>query len=268
MLDALTSLPDHFRRIEVIEPGTVQALNMGLEHVTGDIMAITDDDAAPHAEWLERIERHFASRSDLGGVGGRDYLHVNSILQVGSAATVGRIRGVFPHVGNHHLGAGSPREVEILKGVNGSYRVEALRPVKFDTRLRGTGAQVHWEISLGLQLKANGWKLLYDPAVAVDHFLAPRFDEDQRDAFNALALRNLAYNEAMIRLEHLNPLGRFAFLLWSVLIGSRITPGFVQMLRFLPASGSLSWRRFITTVVGRNDAWKEVMNRSAKLNGP
>ncbi|RAG65491.1 hypothetical protein DN536_36710, partial [Burkholderia multivorans] len=31
-----------------------------------------------------------------------------------------------------------------------------------------------------------GWKLMYDPAIAVDHYPAERFDDDRRDARSAV----------------------------------------------------------------------------------
>ncbi len=162
----------------------------------------------------------------------------------GRKRVVGRIPRIGSHVGNHHLGFGDPREVDMVKGVNGSYRVAAIRDIGFDERLRGTGAQVHWEISLGIALRRRGWKLLYDPQVAVDHFLAPRFDEDQRNAFNPLAVRNMAYNEALVRLEYLRPFERMLFLLWATAVGNRELPGLVQLLRFLPAQREVAVRRF------------------------
>jgi len=36
-------------------------------------------------------------------------------------------------------------------------------------------------------LVGAGWKLIYDPRVAVDHYPAQRFDEDQRNKFNQIA---------------------------------------------------------------------------------
>jgi glycosyltransferase involved in cell wall biosynthesis len=36
-------------------PGQVAALNRGLDAASGDVIAITDDDAAPHVDWVARI---------------------------------------------------------------------------------------------------------------------------------------------------------------------------------------------------------------------
>jgi len=246
------------RKVTVTVPGQVQALNAGLRAINSRIMAITDDDAAPHDDWLERIVAHMAARDDLAGVGGRDHMYVNGVLMNGRKHVVGTVPRFGGHVGNHHLGFGEPREVDILKGVNGSYRVAAIRDIGFDERLRGTGAQVHWEISLGRALTRRGWKLVYDPMVAVDHFIAPRFDEDQRKGFNALAARNMAFNECFIRLEYLAPLERVVFLMWALIVGNRALPGAIQLVRFLPTQRGLALRRFIACVEGRRDAWHAV----------
>ena len=75
---------------------------------------------------------------------------------------------------------GPPREVDVLKGANMSYRRQRHQGIGFDERLRGAGAQVHFEVALGLAVKRAGWRLIYDPAVAVDHYPAQRFDDDER----------------------------------------------------------------------------------------
>ena len=56
-------------------PGQVAALNRGLDAATGDIIAITDDDAAPHADWVGRIAGAFENDARLGALGGRDWVH-------------------------------------------------------------------------------------------------------------------------------------------------------------------------------------------------
>jgi GT2 family glycosyltransferase len=237
--------------------GQVQALNAGLAEVQTDIVAITDDDAAPRPDWTQRIITYFEQNPAVGGVGGRDYLHVGGVLQDGAEPVVGRVPLVGRHVGNHHIGVGDARYVDTLKGVNGAYRVEALRPIGFDTRLHGTGAQVYWEISLGLALKRAGWKLIYDPLIAVDHFSAPRFDEDQRSGFNALATENLAYNETLIRLDHVSGLQRLALIGWAILIGTRAAPGLAQWVRFVPRQGALAGAKLRAALKGRFDALRD-----------
>ncbi len=239
------------RIVEVKEPGVIAALNRGLQLVQGEILAITDDDAAPHADWLERIEAYFLSDEQLGGVGGRDYTpdsHGQSRRTVGKVQWFGRV------IGNHHLGSGPPREVDELKGVNCSYRLDVLKSIGFDKRLRGSGAQAYWELSLGFKAKQAGWKLVYDPAIAVEHFAEPRFDEDQRGSFEAPALTNAVFNQTLILLENLPPARRSAFLLWAFLIGGGEAFGLCQFLRYWPGMRAQAIQRLTAALTGRCQA--------------
>ena len=157
-------------------------------------------------------------------------------------------------IGQHHwAAAGPPRQVAIVKGVNIAFRAEALRAVGgFDTRLAGTGAQVHWELGVCLAIRRAGWKVVFDPAVGVDHFPAARFDEDQRAAFNGVAQRNMVYNETLLLTEHLRGVRRLAFLCWALAVGTRSSPGLLQWARLRLRLGDRhAGRRWRATMAGR-----------------
>jgi cellulose synthase/poly-beta-1,6-N-acetylglucosamine synthase-like glycosyltransferase len=237
--------------LEVTIPGQVNALNIGLDYVTGDIIAITDDDAAPHPDWLERIEAYFLADEQVGGIGGRDYMYFGNRLEDGAKTTVGKISWFGRAVGNHHIGFGAARAVDVLKGANMSYRRTAIEGLKFDNRLRGSGAQVHNDLGFSLTVKNRGWKLIYDPAVAVDHYPAQRFDEDQRNAFNAIAWANRSHNETVGLLDHLPLPQKIIYAIWAVLIGTREVFGFVQLFRFLPTEKGLAAQKWWASVRGR-----------------
>lgn len=253
----LESNPDilSLRTVTVAIPGQVAALNIGLEAAQGDIVAITDDDAAPHAEWLARIETHFLSDSHVGGVGGRDWVYHGTQLEEGAREVVGKVQWFGRVIGNHHLGIGKAREVDVLKGVNMSYRRAAIARLHFDERLQGKGAQSYNDTAFSLALRRAGWKLIYDPAVAVNHYPGKRFDEDQRNKFNDTAYINLVHNDTLTLLEHLPPARRVVFLTWAILVGTRLTPGFVQWLRFLPSEGALAGQKWLASVRGRWQGW-------------
>ena len=247
------SLP--LRTVTVRIPGVVAALNTGLDAAQGDFIATTDDDAAPHADWLARIETHFLSDSRVGGVGGRDWIYHGTKLEDGTREVVGLVQWFGRVIGNHHLGIGKAREVDLLKGVNMSYRRTAIAGLRFDQRMQGTGAQVHFELAFTLTLRRAGWKLIYDPMVAVDHYVAQRFDEDQRNKFNDIALINSVHNQTLVLLEHLPPARRTVFLIWAILVGTRDARGFVQWLRFLPKEGALAGQKWLACLRGRWQGW-------------
>jgi glycosyltransferase involved in cell wall biosynthesis len=255
LLKSLSSdyLPLHTVTVSI--PGQVAALNAGLDAAQGDIIAITDDDAAPHADWLERIESHFLSDDRVGGVGGRDWVYHGTELEDGARKVVGRVQWFGRAIGDHHLGVGEPREIDLFKGANMSYRRSAISGLRFDKRLRGTGAQPINDMAFSLAVKRAGWKLIYDPAVAVDHYEGNRFDEDQRNQFNEIAFFNWVHNETLVLLEHLSPARRIVFLIWAILVGTRKAPGFVQWLRFLPSEGALAGQKLLASLRGRWQGW-------------
>jgi GT2 family glycosyltransferase len=249
------------RTVTVRVTGVVAAMNAGLDEAVGDFIAFTDDDAAPHPDWLQRIEAYFLSDSRLGAVGGRDWMYYDSKLQdasdlPGASNVVGKLQWWGRVTGNHHIGVGEAREVDVLKGVNVSYRRSAIGGLHFDERLRGTGAQVHFELAFCFTLQRAGWKLIYDPQVAVNHYLAKRFDEDQRSQFNELAWSNAVHNETLALLEHLSPVKRVVFILWAVLVGTRDAFGFLQCLRFLKDEKALALQKLQASMGGRWQGFK------------
>jgi GT2 family glycosyltransferase len=207
-------------------PGVVAALNVGLEHAVGDAVAMTDDDAAPHPDWLQRIAGHFRADARVGGVGGRDRIFQDGRkddwppqARVGISTWYGRTYG------NHNCGVGPAREVEALKGVCMAFRRGAIGQLRFDRRLRGPGAQVANEYLFGGAIRSAGWKLIYDPAILVDHYPSVRPDSDQRNQIDRSALRDLIHNAALGYLEYLPARRSIAILLYQLLWGSRMSPG-------------------------------------------
>lgn len=240
----------------VTASGVIAAMNIGLESVTGDIVAFTDDDAAPHPDWLERIETYYLADKQVGGVGGRDWVYHGTKLEDGSQPVVGKLQWFGRLIGNHHIGIGTGREVDVLKGVNMSFRREAIADLRFDQRMRGTGAQVHFEVVFSLTLRQQGWKLIYDPQIAVDHFPAQRFDEDQRNSFNPQASINAVHNETVALLGYLSPLQKLVFAIWAIAIGTSEAFGLLQALRFLPKDGNVARQKLWACWLGRWQGWQ------------
>ncbi|MEO0683984.1 MAG: glycosyltransferase family A protein, partial [Cyanobacteria bacterium J06649_11] len=130
-LTAFDSKDLGLRSATVSITGVVAAMNTGLDAATADIVAFTDDDAAPHLDWLARIESHYLANEQVGGVGGRDWVYHGTDLEDGSSRTVGQVHWFGRVIGNHHIGTGEAREVDVLKGVNMSFRRAAIQKWHF-----------------------------------------------------------------------------------------------------------------------------------------
>lgn len=243
----------------VDQPGVIAAMNAGLAVAEGEIIALTDDDGAPWPDWGERIEKHFADDPKLGVLGGKDWQYKPAVpggplaLDDGRETRAGLMQWWGRVIGMHHWAVpGPPREVAVVKGVNIAFRAEALRAVGgFDTRLAGTGAQVHWELAVCLAIRRAGWKVVFDPSLGVDHFPAPRFDEDQRGRFNSLAHRNMVFNETLVLAEHFSWPRRWVFAAWALLVGTRPAPGLLQLPRLILLRDRHIFHRYLATLKGR-----------------
>ncbi len=236
----------------VSAPGLSHALNAGLNVARGDVIAITDDDARPHTDWLTRILAHYAADPKVGGVGGRDRVHENGLAPPeGTRHLVGRVQWFGRIVGNHDLGAGEARAVDILKGVNMSYRRRALGSLRVDEQLRGTGAQVSNELSICLPLRASGWTLIYDPRIIVEHFPAPRADNDQRGTYSHEATANAAHNLLWLTQVHLRGWRRLATRIWLTVVGTPDIPGVVNFIRLAVRGTPHCRARYAASRAGR-----------------
>jgi GT2 family glycosyltransferase len=233
------------RLVLVERPGVVAAMNAGIDASSGDVVALTDDDAAPRPNWLAHMVAVYESdeHARVAAVGGRDWVHTKQGRLIDdSAHTVGTVSWFGRVTGNHHLGVGPPRDVEVLKGVNLSVRGELLREVRIDERLRGVGTEHHWEVALCLTLAGRGFRIVYDPAIAVDHYLQERVEDSRR--FDASELRDSTFNETLALLEYLPVWRRASYVMWAFAVGRRSTPGVAQMLRSFPIGDGSRWSQF------------------------
>lgn len=236
------------------DANVVQQQNAALDQTTEDIVALTDDDAEPELDWIERLLTHFESAS-VGGVGGRDW----QPIERGNKSRVGMLSWYGRVTGDHHLGCGPARPVHILKGVNCAFRGPALRRIRFDERMRGMGTVINWELAVSFAFLREGYRLIYDPTVSVTHHISDRKDGDtnQRGIFESESYFNNTYNEVLAISEHLSPTMRIAYSIWSEMIGTVGNPGIGQLFRtwiYSRYPRASAWSRYRTAVRARQEA--------------
>ncbi|WP_376870719.1 glycosyltransferase family 2 protein [Albirhodobacter sp. R86504] len=214
---------DTLEIVEAHEAGVVCALNAGLAHATGDFIAIFDDDALPHPDWLDRVLAHF-SDPQVACAGGRDLVHQNGQIITGTTTTPGQRTAFGILRGGHHLAEGAARRVDSIKGCNWILRRVAIGTVRLDERLFGKGAQIANETWYCENLAHAGWKIIFDPSARVDHFPAERAD-GPRDVYSRIRCHDQTANVVAADLAFASPWTRVKYIGYSIFKGHRYCPG-------------------------------------------
>jgi GT2 family glycosyltransferase len=225
------------------QAGQIHQMNAGLAAATGDVVCFTDDDCVPRPQWLERLAAPYGDPT-VGGVGGRDVVHHGDDVSEGPGREVGQITWYGRVVGNHHL-CFPPGLIEVqhLKGANMSFRRAAAPPL--DPRMvlaAGSGSQNDTELSLAV--RAQGYRLLYDPEALVDHYPAPRHGATHRDLNHPEQVYLDAHNWAYCLCKHSSRGRRWAFLVYAFGVGCGNRPGVLKYLCALfrgPRSATRQW---------------------------
>jgi GT2 family glycosyltransferase len=206
--------------------GHLPPLATGLSVCTGDVIGVLDDDAVPHTGWAKSGLRHFTDDAVVA-VGG-------PVLNHGSVDVRARaLRGGYlrwygaPQRQASRLDGPGPYEVAFLSGGNVLYRSAAVQEVGFDLNLN-IGAAPSYELDVGLGLRRLG-RLLFDPAVVVDHFPAAREGAPSREDVLRL-VADYTHNLNYVVAKRHPPSRRVLFRAYMGLVGQRYSPGWLGVL--------------------------------------
>jgi glycosyltransferase involved in cell wall biosynthesis len=240
------------REVVVSGPGLVAAMHAGLRAATSEVVAFTDDDAVPRPDWVARIAEHFTDPA-LGVLGGRDALGGQDPPPGQARRDVGRINRWGRVVGNHHLGTGGVRDVDVVKGVNLAVR---RRAAAIPLALRGAGAQPHSEVAMCGWAAARGWRIAYDSDLVVDHYPAVRPAGDRRTSRRPTDVAAEAYNLVAALLGERDGLAwrRAAY---GLLVGDRSVPGLARAAYALVRGGREPARALLPSLAGQAAALRD-----------
>ncbi|HVV49024.1 MAG TPA: glycosyltransferase [Polyangia bacterium] len=224
-------LPFALHRELVSEPGFIPPVKAGVARATGDLVAVMDDDAQAEPGWTARLAQHYSDPS-VGAVGGR-CINVSADGAPVEVPLVGRVGYVSPlgqFIGQMYCRTtfDHPVEVDFLMGGNMSFRREVAQRLEFDMELNRNAAQ-GYEVDIGLQVRRMGWKIVFDPAMAIRHYSAPRETVGMRVS-NAESIKWYCYNCSRVTLRRLPPARRLLSLVYQLGIGDRRAPGLFPML--------------------------------------
>lgn len=140
--------------VKTVNKNLAASRNIGLAHCTGEIVAMTDDDAEVFPDWVTQMKRIHAGHPETGGVGG-------AVIGADSATSLlSRIADVSVFLSG--AGAGP---VRTIPGVNASYKRAALQAVgpQDETLFRGEDVDFNWRMA------KLGYGIFYSPEIKVMH---------------------------------------------------------------------------------------------------
>jgi GT2 family glycosyltransferase len=131
--------------------------NVGLPHCTGDLIAMTDDDAQVFPDWVAQMKRAHREHPEAGAVGG-------PVIGTNLDSLIGRIADQVTFASWPE-----PRYVRTLPGVNISYKREVVERIgpQDETLFRGEDVDYNWRV------KELGYEIYYDPTIKVYHYHRP-----------------------------------------------------------------------------------------------
>lgn len=226
--------------LEADKGSLVNALNIGLTNCSGDIICLTDDDVWLPNDWIKKIKKFYNFNKNVGAYGGPDKLITVENYKISyptQVPIVGKFRW-YGAVGNHHCGIiKSPASVDILKGVNLSFRRKALKELFIDQFLENRGAEICTEIEICQRIKLAGFRIIYDNNNYVIHYASKRSDEDNRnDVFSPLnhyRTFNMAYCYVKFRPFY----EILIYFIREILVGSWEQPGIIRSIFMIKESG-------------------------------
>ncbi len=171
--------------------------NEGIACSRGEVIAFLDDDSLVQPGWARNLVVTYAS-AEIGGVGGLVLAPGEAPRAAGTLPTVTSTGSVL---GDFNILTSGPVEVGHLKGCNMSFRRKALEAVGgFDVRLDASNYRDETDVCVGV--RQAGFKLIYNPNVAVIHLYAAK-DTFQREDWKDPKHRfSIAKNITYFRLKH------------------------------------------------------------------
>jgi GT2 family glycosyltransferase len=154
--------------IKTVNKNLAASRNVGLPECTGDIIAMTDDDAEVYPDWITQIKRIHAEHPEAGCVGG-------AVIGANSGGDfLSRLSDIVTFVS-----PSNSTYVRTVPGVNASYKREVVEQVgpQDETLFRGEDVDYNWRV------KQLGYEVLYHPDIKVVHHHRPTLKQFLRQHY-------------------------------------------------------------------------------------
>lgn len=148
--------------------------NLGLKKAKGEVIAFLDDDCFVRDSWLVRLSARF-KKNNIDILGGVVFDQEQEVSRFHGTEFIGRVFDNGMTIANFMSPINRMVEVDWLPGGNMAFRREVFNRIAgFDVSCIGTAG--YEETDLCIRAQKAGYKLFFDPQIAVDHVRGERFD--------------------------------------------------------------------------------------------
>jgi len=148
--------------VKTVNKNLATSRNTGLVRCTGEIVAMTDDDAEVFPDWVTQMKKVHTEHPEAGGVGG-------AVLGADSnRSLLSRIADIATF-----SSPSQPGYMSTIAGVNVSYKRSILLAVgpQDEALFRGEDVDFNWRI------KKLGYEIYYSPDIKVLHYHRPNLKQ-------------------------------------------------------------------------------------------
>ncbi|MFH2103074.1 MAG: glycosyltransferase [Chloroflexota bacterium] len=145
--------------VKVVNKTLAANRNAGLPHCSGEIIAMTDDDAEVFPDWVSQMKRLHTEHPEAGAVGG-------PVIGKNAETITGKVADAITFPSWRE-----PGYVRTLPGVNIAYKRAVVDQVgaQDEQLCRGEDVDFNWRV------KQLGYEIYFHPAVKVYHYHRPSF---------------------------------------------------------------------------------------------
>lgn len=168
--DSVEFLRQNFPKVKLTandkNQGFIRSVNRGVQAAKGDLVLLLNSDVYPHANFLKPLTVHFekvGEENNIFAVACADYSHEGDKIVVRGKGGATFTKGFVNHFAANII----PGETLWVSGGSGLFdRQKFLELDGFDPVF----APFYWEdIDLSYRAYKRGWKVLFDPAILVEH---------------------------------------------------------------------------------------------------
>ena len=169
----LAAAPAPFTILHEPRPGKTNAFLTGLARCRHEFISIVDDDNWVSQTWVRDVDVFLTAHPEVGIVGSLN----EPVFETPAPEWFWKVPGHYA-CGHHSVGAGDVTDsIGFVFGAGATFRMAAWKQLCaagfsfYTTTIRGKGGCAGEDLELCAAIRANGWRIYFEPGLTLRHFM-------------------------------------------------------------------------------------------------